>query len=133
MTLFNIFYCQSKCNYIDGAGDALIDFAIKAILWGHKFELIVAAIGEYYRQTEEVCIRKYNQAILLLLNSKGDYEINPLFLQIGDSKITLTNTGIFEGHDLDLIGMPGHRVLLMNATLAESLDFIKHNFTLPIQ
>jgi hypothetical protein len=58
-TLWDIFYIQSPESILDGAGDMLVDFAARAILAGHGKEQIVEAIGEYYRQCEEVAERKY--------------------------------------------------------------------------
>jgi hypothetical protein len=66
-TLWNIFYCQSKFNALDGAGDMLIDFAAKAILKTvHGKEDICRAIQEYYRQCPEICEKKYNEGLALV-------------------------------------------------------------------
>jgi hypothetical protein len=54
-----IFNGQSKIFCLDGATDMLEDFAARCILAGHNKEDTVKAVGEHYRQCEEVAETKY--------------------------------------------------------------------------
>lgn len=58
-----IFHIQSTISALDGASDMLEDFAARCILAGHNKEDTVKAVGEHYRQCEEVAERKYIQGL----------------------------------------------------------------------
>lgn len=54
-----VFNSQSKMFILDGATNMLEDFAARCILAGHNKEDTVKAIGEHYRQCQEVAETKY--------------------------------------------------------------------------
>lgn len=64
--LFNLFKIQSK-NFAVGP-DMLVDFAYKALSAGFPENSIAEAIGEHYRQCDEVCLRKIEQAKEILVS-----------------------------------------------------------------
>jgi hypothetical protein len=65
-TLWDIFYLQSKFSSHPGASTMLEDFAIKGIQKGFSATEIIAGLGEYYRQCDEVGKANYERAKLIL-------------------------------------------------------------------
>lgn len=77
--LFQLFKNQSK-HFAVGE-DMLVDFAYKALNAGFPEKDIIEAIGEHYRQCEEICFNKIKQAKELI--------------EIGAKEETAENTAIF--------------------------------------
>jgi hypothetical protein len=71
--LWNLFFSQSKLNTIEGSTDMLEDLAAKGILEGHCDHDIKKAIGQYYRQCEEICQKKLNQGKEVARNFANKY------------------------------------------------------------
>lgn len=65
-TLWDIFYLQSKFSSHPGASTILEDFAIRGILAGFSETEIIAGLGEYYRQCDEVGKANYARAKAIL-------------------------------------------------------------------
>lgn len=59
--LWGIFRCQDKLCFMEGATDSLEDLAAKGIFAGHSDSDIKKAIGDYYRQCDEICEKKLSR------------------------------------------------------------------------
>lgn len=66
--LWKIFFNQNTFNHYENCGDSLVDFAIKGIKKGFTKAEICAHLSEYYRQCDEICESKYDQALEYIKN-----------------------------------------------------------------